>query len=141
MPQPEPQQSSTAGGLGPRRARPAAAIPSSAVRLAVVLCVVVGLAACSSEEATPVELSTSTSTTAAADPGTGSTDGTLPPTPHAVGENPQARAYAEQQCLDDPSLEQGTIRIVDPTTQTVVGEVVVACDEVRSASSVPAPGP
>ena len=60
------------------------------------------------------------------------TEGELPPTPHAIGESPQARAYAEEQCRNDPAAERGVVRIVDPSTQRVVGEVIVDCDEVRS---------
>lgn len=80
------------------------------------------LSACSEEEATPVDLTPGATTTT-----------TLPPgaTPHAIGDNPQARFHAEQQCRDDPEQGEGVVRIVDPATDAVLGEVVVDCDEVR----------
>lgn len=124
--------------------QPGAPVPWRAVRVLVVLCVAVALiAGCSDEEATPVDLSSSggASTSApAADPPAGdqggapAVDGEPPPTPHAIGESPQARAYAEEQCRDDPEAERGVVRIVDPSTQRVVGEVIVDCAEVRSTS-------
>ena len=42
--------------------------------------------------------------------------------------------FAEQQCFDDPEAEEGVIRIVEPESEEVVGEVVVDCEEVRSQS-------
>lgn len=81
------------------------------------------LSACSEEEATPIDLT----------PGATTTTTALPPgaTPHGIGENPQARFHAEQQCRDDPEQDEGVIRIVDPTNDAVLGKVVVDCDEVR----------
>jgi hypothetical protein len=97
---------------------------------------VAGLASgCSDDGATPVDLGTgapSTTTTTA-----GQSPDQRPATPHAIGENPQARAYAEDQCRQHPEQAQGVIRIVDPSSNTVVGEVVVDCGEVRDEGNAP----
>lgn len=88
--------------------------------LAVVSAVLSG---CSEEEATPIDLTPGATTTTALPPGA---------TPHTIGDNPQARFHAEQQCLEDPEQDEGVIRIVDPANDAVLGEVVVDCDEVRA---------
>lgn len=95
--------------------------------LVTVVVLVIALAGCSEDEARPIDLGTPDSAP------TTSPDG--PATPHAIGENPQARAYAEQQCRDDPDQDQGVIRIVDPATDEVLGEVAVDCDELRQADA------
>ena len=108
----------------------------------VLLSLSVAGVGCSEEDATPLDLGTggSSATTATAG-GAGPEAASDVPTPHAVGENPQARAHAEQQCLDDIELAQGVIRIVDPATDTVVGEVIVECTEVRgSTTTLAVPG-
>ncbi len=64
---------------------------------------------------------------------------TVPPTsaveesddPNAA-EKARLQELAEQQCLDDPSLSEGTVRIVDPSTGEVVSELVLPCEEVRN---------
>ncbi len=80
-----------------------------------------GIAACTGEEPVPIDL-----------------DATIPPTSAPANEDdPNAaqrveiQQLAEQQCLDDPELEVGTVRIVDPVTNEVVSELVIQCDEVR----------
>lgn len=92
-------------------------------RVLVLVATLSAAAACSGEEAQPIDLRGSTATS--------STSSSVVATPHAVGENPQARFYAEEQCRKDPEKEQGVIRIVDPATDKVVGEVIVDCAEVR----------
>lgn len=46
----------------------------------------------------------------------------------------QIRQLAEQQCLDDPTKTEGVIRIVEPDTEQVVGEMIVDCAEVRAGT-------
>lgn len=96
-------------------------------RIVVLATVLGGLAACSGEEARPIDLQGPTS----------SSSTSLVATPHAVGENPQARFHAERQCREDPELDQGVIRIVDPASDAVVGEVVVECAAVRDEPEEP----
>ncbi len=94
----------------------------------VVACVVLvtTVGACTDETATPVDFDAVT-TTSVADPAAGET---------VDDPNAEARAevdrLAREQCLDDPELEVGTVRIVDPTTDEVVSEYVVDCAEVRA---------
>lgn len=65
-------------------------------------------------------------------------DATIPPTsvsadpddPNAA-QRQELQQLAEQQCLNDPELTEGTVRIVDPETNEVVSELIVQCDEVR----------
>jgi len=64
---------------------------------------------------------------------------TVPPTTEApedddpnAAERQRLQELAEQQCLDDPSKEAGTVRIVDPATNEVVSELTVQCSEVRN---------
>jgi hypothetical protein len=112
-------------------------------RLMLLVVLALSVVACGQEQADPIDLGAGRAGTAEPDAGSAEDDpepGSMPPTPHAVGENPQARAHAEQQCVDHPEQEQGVIRIVDPSTNAVVGEVVVDCDEVlaeRDATTEP----
>lgn len=87
------------------------------------------LVGCSSEATTPIDLSPST--TEAVDP-------------HASTENPvdpnaevraQAQQLADNQCLEDETLEEGTIQIVDPDTDEIVGVITADCAEVRLAAN------
>jgi hypothetical protein len=62
---------------------------------------------------------------------------TIPPTTTDPGDpNSAQRAemqrLAEQQCIDDPSKEVGTVRIIDPENNEQVSELVVQCSEVRN---------
>ncbi|MEM7339237.1 MAG: hypothetical protein AAF467_11345 [Actinomycetota bacterium] len=51
---------------------------------------------------------------------------------HLVDPTDQMRELAEQQCLDDPSLAEGTIEAVDPEdTDVVISSVTVDCTTVR----------
>lgn len=91
------------------------------VRCFVALCLVVGLAGCSEQETVPLDI-----------------EGTIPlvePPAHSDTGNEEARAQgqllAEQQCLDDPTLEEGIVQIAKPDTNVVVAEIVVDCSEVR----------
>jgi len=57
-----------------------------------------------------------------------------PITPHQLEPNEQMRELAEQQCRDNPSLENGEINAVDPENpEQVLAQVVVECDEVRAS--------
>ena len=62
---------------------------------------------------------------------------TIPPTavddddPNAT-QRAEMRRLAEQQCIDDPSKDVGTVRIIDPETNEQVSELVVDCSEVRN---------
>lgn len=80
-----------------------------------------GFTSCTGEEPVPIDLNS-----------------TVPPTTAAADENdPNAaqrqeiQQLAEQQCLDDPDLEEGTVRIVDPATDEIVSELIIPCSEVR----------
>lgn len=101
------------------------------------LLLVLFLVGCSEEEATPIELGpTATTAEGRSTSGADATGGgDRAPTPHALGENPLARAHAEEQCRTNPDQEQGVIRIVDPANDAVLGEVVVDCDDVRTADA------
>lgn len=79
------------------------------------------LAACSGEEPEPIDL-TETVTTADQEPSD-------PADPNA-GERQRMQDLADQQCRDDPELERGVVRLVDPRTDEILAEVVVECDEV-----------
>lgn len=89
------------------------------------------LGGCSGEKATPVDLNVTT--TVADDEDTGSEsvlEGDVDD-PNAE-QNRVTLGYAEQQCLDDPELDQGYVQIVDPSTDEKVGEVTADCEEVRN---------
>lgn len=65
-------------------------------------------------------------------------DATIPPTSApADSDDPNAaqrqelQQLAEQQCLNDPELVEGTVRIVDPATNEIVSELIIQCAEVR----------
>lgn len=91
------------------------------------------LAACSGEDATPVDLDSSTTTQHGSGPTSEGGEGSSLP---AYDQNAESRQmavdFAEQQCLDDPEADEGIIRIVDPRTDQVVGEVIVDCVDVRA---------
>ncbi len=99
------------------------------------------LAACTSEPATVIDLDAPTTTATAS---SGSSDGstvTAPPLPDEVDpDDPNAESQqmvidaARQQCLDDPELDEGVVRIVLEATGEVASEYRVDCDEVRSES-------
>lgn len=95
------------------------------------VCLLLVLSSCTGEDAVPLDL------------------GSTPPTSHGVGAGDEAEGsdsttdpneaqrqlvigYAEQQCLDDPDLEEGYVAILVPDTEEKVGEVSVDCAEVRS---------
>lgn len=44
------------------------------------------------------------------------------------------RQLARRQCLDDPDLDEGLIRMVNPETGATVNEFTLDCDEVRAQS-------
>lgn len=75
------------------------------------------MAACTGEEAVPLdELTTTTSS----------------PGAHALEPSDEMQRLAEQQCLDDPELLQGEVRAVDPgSPDEVLATVIVDCAEVR----------
>jgi len=95
------------------------------ILLALSLC----LAACTTEATTPVDLS-GTTTTTLANPH-GSVD---PETDPNAEVRAQAQQLADAQCLEDETLEEGIIRIVDPDTDEVVGEISADCEAVRLAA-------
>jgi hypothetical protein len=105
-------------------------VPSCRVRrTASVTLGLVGLlvGACTDEGATPVDLDAIT-TSSSVDPDA------IPfsDDPTNVASRQMAVDFAEAQCFDDPELEEGVIRIVDPESDDVVGEVVADCVEVRA---------
>lgn len=107
-------------------------IVSFETRVAWVLAGLVLLAGCSGEATTPIDLGSSTTVTGV--PATAD-HGQVAPDEDLNAESRQmAIDFAEQQCFDDPEAEQGVIRIVEPETEQVVGEVVVDCEEVRSSA-------
>lgn len=88
-----------------------------------------GATSCTGEDADPVDFS-STSTSAVAD----SNDfeiGDIDDGPNAQ-QNRITLGYAEQQCWDDPELDEGYVQIVDPETNEKVSEVRVDCAELRA---------
>lgn len=87
----------------------------------VALVLGLGLAACSGEEAVPID---------PANPPTTLPD--LTDVTHGLEPTDQMREAAEQQCLDDPELDEGYIRAVDPDTEAVMAELTVDCAEVRA---------
>ncbi|MDA3039619.1 MAG: hypothetical protein O3C27_08835 [Actinomycetota bacterium] len=94
-----------------------------------VLLALLAVAACTGEEATPVDLDQGPSSSSA------------PPTASSEDQNEAARAqalaYATQQCFDDADASEGIIQIVDPETDQVVGTVTVDCAEARAEQSGP----
>lgn len=88
---------------------------------ALATAVTFALVACTGRETVPIDL-----------------DGTIPLVETTVQSNEanaaaaaEGRRLAEQQCLDDPTLEEGLVQIAQPDTGVVVAEIVVPCDEVR----------
>lgn len=91
--------------------------------MAVCFVVVVWLSGCSGETADPIDLRATTSVVESVP---------LPENDPNAEARQQVEDLAEQQCLDDPTADEGVIRIVEPESNEVVGEVIVDCDEVRS---------
>lgn len=99
-------------------ARPARSLlPTLLLGLATAL-VAVG---CSGDEATPID---------PANPPTTTTD--LTGVTHQLEPTDQMRDAAAEQCLDDPTLDEGYVRAVDPETDRILAELTIDCDEVRS---------
>ncbi len=101
--------------------------------------VVLAVSACSTgEEPVPFDLGGETTSSS---PDASSVEGSDAP----VGEDPnagpraQAQGFAEQQCVDDPTLAEGVIEIAQQDTGEVVNRIVVDCDDVleRQASGEP----
>lgn len=86
---------------------------------------ILAFGACSSEDATPVDLDPADQPATSVSPATSSDD-------QNDAAREQAREYATQQCLDDPEATEGVIRIVDPDTDEVAATVTVDCAEVRT---------
>ncbi len=61
-------------------------------------------------------------------------DDDFPDVTHVLEPTDEMRTVAEQQCLDDPALEEGYVRAVAPDSGDVLAEVSVRCDEVRDGS-------
>ncbi len=79
------------------------------------------LLGCTGEEPIPVDLTeTVPATTLAPDPDD----------PNAA-ERQRMEDLAAQQCLDDPELDEGVTRLVDPETNEAVAEVTIDCTTVR----------
>lgn len=93
--------------------------------LRLVLIAVLLAAACGSEANTQVDLSSTTTG------GSESESGDEIDDPNTEVRQ-QAQEFADQQCLDDPELEEGVIEIVDPETQELAGRILADCAEVRS---------
>ncbi len=96
--------------------------------LAVVAFFMVG---CTGEEATVVDLD-ATTTTAATERSSVPTmsDEVDPDDPNAEARELVVEA-ARRQCLDDPDLDEGVVRIVAEATGEVANEYRVDCNEVR----------
>ena len=113
------------------------------VPLALLAVFAVVAAACTEEPAVEIDLNStvadeplpSASTTQAPTGGTGGTEGPEAADPNAE-QNRITLQYAEQQCLDDPDLEQGYVQIIDQATNNKVGEVTVDCAELRAAQTI-----
>lgn len=81
-------------------------------------CVALTLSACTGEDVTPI--------------GEGPLTTTVQETPHLLEPTDEMRSLARQQCLDDPDLVQGEIRVVDPDNpDQVLASVVVDCASVE----------
>lgn len=103
--------------------------------LLVIAVVTLGVAACSSEEAEPVDLY-ATVTTATTEAG-GNPHGMIDPVgPEGDDVNAETRQmvvdHATAQCLEDPDLAEGIVRMVDPETNEVANELRLNCAEVRA---------
>ncbi len=88
-------------------------------------------AACTGETAVPIDLNSTTVPNV--EPST--IPEALDPENPNEDQNRVAVAYAEQQCLEDPELEEGYVRIVVPETEEIVGEITVDCEQVRAAAT------
>ncbi len=103
--------------------------PSTSLRGLTTVGVVAGtviallFGGCSSEQAVPID---------PANPPV--LDVEPPDVSHPIGPTPQMEQLARQQCVDDPTLDQGYVEAVDPTTDEVMTEITVDCDEVRAGS-------
>ena len=82
------------------------------------------LAACTGEEAVPID--------PANPPTVPTTTVDLTDVTHSLQPTDEMREMAEDQCRDDPTLSEGYVRAVDPNTDEVLAEITVDCDEVRS---------
>lgn len=81
------------------------------------LLVLLGLAAGCSEDATPIDQTTTTAQL----------------TPHLLEANDQMEELARQQCMDDPQLAVGEVNAVDPERpDQKLATVQVDCAEVRA---------
>ena len=50
---------------------------------------------------------------------------------HTMEPTEDMKSAAEQQCLDDSSLDEGYVKAVDPQSGAVLTEFSISCDEVR----------
>ncbi len=91
------------------------------MRYVFALCL--ALAACTGEEATPIDLQRTVTT---------SVDATTTTEDPNAEVREQAEQLAAEQCLEDPELEKGIIQIVDPDSGEIAGEVIADCAVVRS---------
>ncbi len=113
----------------PLRAQPRRGWTKRPVSLALI--VVVLATACTGETAVPIDLNSTSVPTVASSTIPEGLDLANP----NESQNRVAIGYAEQQCLDDPELVEGYVRIVVPDTEEIVGEITVDCEQVRSAST------
>lgn len=90
------------------------------------------LVGCTGEEATPVDLDATTSTTVVTPP---PFDGEIDPDDPNAEARAQVVDAARQQCLDDPELDEGVVRLVLEETGELASEYRVDCDEVRAEES------
>lgn len=103
--------------------------------LVAVVSITLLASSCSEEEATIIDLD-AVSTTTTVDGDTSST--TAPPGDEIDPDDPNAEARqqvidaARQQCLDDPELDEGVVRLVMAETGELANEYRVDCDEVRA---------
>ncbi len=114
------------------------ALRRSLLGLAVVAFVLAASACTDGEEPVPIDFSDSDSPVGGEDAEDGTPEATTEDdTTTATTEDPNAEVRqqvidaAEQQCLDDPTLTEGVVRLVDPETDEVVNEYVADCAEVR----------
>ncbi len=89
--------------------------------LAVVAVVLIG-SGCTGEQATPID---------PANPPDITSPGDLTDVSHEIQPTDQMRDAAEQQCLDDPDLDEGYVQAVDPEDDRILAEIAVVCREVR----------
>lgn len=86
-----------------------------------MLALALGFAAgCTGEEAVPLDEFEATSTVPA------------PAVTHFLEPDQEMVDLATQQCLDDPDLDEGVIRAVDPANpDEILVDVTIDCDDVR----------